>query len=341
RSAAAGGHGPGWPRRAVLGAGLFRRRPARREPARGEGLRRALGQRGRPAHRRAGARNLHPRGRGHPPRHHAADAAACRAPPAAGAVRRQAQRCRSLRRPVRRGGHAAIGGGGRAAGHRSVLPHRRHAGAGLSAQGVRARRVRAADRARAPAAGAAGLDQAAACTMTPATRDTRGRGMGRRNRSRRQANALVVLAAGGAIVGALSGGPWIWLHYLCKPLATLLIGALVLRAGRVQSARYRAAVLAGIAFSLAGDVFLMLPQDLFVPGLVAFLLAHLCFFAAFFPGARWTVRLVAIAAYAGVGVANMVPLLPRVPSTLHVPVLAYVLVLVVMAGLAAARAWSL
>ena len=165
--------------------------------------------------------------------------------------------------------------------------------------------------------------------------------MGRRNRSRRQANALVVLAAGGAIVGALSGGPWIWLHYLCKPLATLLIGALVLRAGRVQSARYRAAVLAGIAFSLAGDVFLMLPQDLFVPGLVAFLLAHLCFFAAFFPGARWTVRLVAIAAYAGVGVANMVPLLPRVPSTLHVPVLAYVLVLVVMAGLAAARAWSL
>lgn len=154
-------------------------------------------------------------------------------------------------------------------------------------------------------------------------------------------NALLAMVAAGAIAGALSGGPWIWLHYLCKPLATLLVGAIALRSLPAQSARYRTAVLVGIAFSLAGDVFLMLPQDLFVPGLVSFLLAHLCFYAAFFPGARWTARLIAVAAYAVVGVANTALLLPKVPPPLHVPVLAYVLVLVVMAGLAAARAWSL
>lgn len=149
------------------------------------------------------------------------------------------------------------------------------------------------------------------------------------------------VAASGAIVGALLGGPWIWLHYLCKPLATVLVLRMAARTAPVHAGRYRTAVVVGLVFSLAGDVFLMLPQDLFVPGLVAFLLAHLCFCAAFFPGAGWAARAVALAAYGAVGVANVVPLLPRIPQPLHLPVLAYVCVLVVMASLAAARAWTL
>jgi len=157
----------------------------------------------------------------------------------------------------------------------------------------------------------------------------------------RRVEAAIALAAAGAIAGALSGGPWIWLHYLCKPLATLLVLSLAARAVPAQSARYRAAVVAGVVLSLAGDVLLMLPQDLFVPGLVAFLLAHLCFCAAFFPGARWPARLLAFVAYGAVGAANMALLLPEIPPALHAPVLAYVVVLVAMASLAAARAWSL
>lgn len=149
------------------------------------------------------------------------------------------------------------------------------------------------------------------------------------------------LAASGAIVGALLGGPWIWLHYLCKPLATVLVLLMAARAVPAQAGRYRVAVVVGLLFSLAGDVFLMLPQDLFVPGLVAFLLAHLCFCAAFFPGTGWAARAVALAAYGVVGAANVVPLLPKIPQPLHLPVLAYVCVLVVMASLAAARAWTL
>lgn len=151
----------------------------------------------------------------------------------------------------------------------------------------------------------------------------------------------IALAAAGAIAGALLGGPWIWLHYLCKPLTTVLVLWLAVGSVPAQSWRYRVAVAAGMVFSLAGDVFLMLPQDLFVQGLVAFLLAHLCFFVAFFPGARWAARLVAVLAYGAIGAANMALLLPKIPQPLHAPVLAYVAVLVVMAGLAAARAWTL
>ncbi|MFZ7094967.1 lysoplasmalogenase [Luteimonas dalianensis] len=154
-------------------------------------------------------------------------------------------------------------------------------------------------------------------------------------------NLLIVLAAAGAIAGALLGGPWIWLHYVCKPLTTVLILWLAVRAAPAQSARYRMAVAVGLVFSLAGDVLLMLPQDLFVPGLVAFLVAHVWFCVAFFPGARWLARLVALAAFGAVGAVNMVLLLPMIPPPLHAPVLAYVVVLVVMAGLADARAWTL
>ncbi len=37
----------------------------------------------------------------------------------------------------------------------------------------------------------------------------------------------------------------------------------------------------GLCFSLAGDVFLMLPRDLFIAGLVAFLIAHVCYIVGF------------------------------------------------------------
>ena len=40
-----------------------------------------------------------------------------------------------------------------------------------------------------------------------------------------------------------------------------------------------------LGLSLVGDVFLMLPSDRFVPGLVAFLLAHVCYIVAFTPSA--------------------------------------------------------
>lgn len=91
------------------------------------------------------------------------------------------------------------------------------------------------------------------------------------------------LAASGLlnIVGEERGPRW--LVYVCKPLTTVLI--LVLAASVAAGPpRYQAFVVAALAASLAGDVFLMLPDDRFVSGLVSFLVAHLAYLAAFAAG---------------------------------------------------------
>ncbi len=119
---------------------------------------------------------------------------------------------------------------------------------------------------------------------------------------------LIIATVIGAIAGALLGGPWIWLHYACKPLATVLILWLALGAAAPGSSRYRWLVGAGLAASLAGDVFLMLPGDWFVFGLASFLLAHLCYVVAFAPGSSADVKLVACVAYAAIAIANLVGL---------------------------------
>ena len=145
---------------------------------------------------------------------------------------------------------------------------------------------------------------------------------------------LAVLAAG-AIIGALLDGAWLWLHWLCKPLATLWLIAWVAGMGVPAAGQhYRRWVLAGLCLSLLGDVLLMLPQGLFVPGLVAFLLAHLCYIVAFAPGAagrRWWPALILVGVLA---VLNLAGLWPRLPAPMQLPVSLYVLVIAVMAVLA-------
>ena len=65
-------------------------------------------------------------------------------------------------------------------------------------------------------------------------------------------------------------------EYVCKPLTVLLlIGAAL--ALHPEFGSRRGWFVAALVLSLAGDVFLMLPQDLFVPGLGSFLVAHLCY----------------------------------------------------------------
>ena len=152
--------------------------------------------------------------------------------------------------------------------------------------------------------------------------------------------ALLALVAAGAIAGGLMGGPWLWLHYACKPLATLMVLAWVLRAAPAVSVRYRRAVALGVVFSLVGDVLLMLPQGLFMGGLVAFLLAHWCFIVALWPGGDGLANAVAVLVYVAIAALAMGLLWPDVPDAMRVPVFVYVQALVLMAALAAGRAWS-
>jgi uncharacterized membrane protein YhhN len=158
-------------------------------------------------------------------------------------------------------------------------------------------------------------------------------------------SALAWFAAALAIFGTLAthGGvdAWRWLHWVCKPLATLLMWLLAWRSLQPVSAVYRRDILIGIALCLIGDILLMLPGDLFVPGLVSFLLAHGLFIAAFssdvrFP-ARWWAWFLCL-----VYGALMTALLWRgIAAALRIPVLVYVAVLASMGGQALGRAFWL
>lgn len=145
-----------------------------------------------------------------------------------------------------------------------------------------------------------------------------------------------------AILGALDA-ELRWLHYLCKPLATLLIMAMVLTSGS-GDVRYCRALLAGLLLSTLGDVFLMLtprPQgpDWFVLGLASFLCAHVAYLLAFCGRVRLLAKWWPFAAYAVLSGAVLTVLWPNLPTPLRVPVVVYVVVLATMAAQAAAT-WS-
>jgi uncharacterized membrane protein YhhN len=157
--------------------------------------------------------------------------------------------------------------------------------------------------------------------------------------------ALVVLLAAGAIAGSLAthGGvdAWHWLHWFCKPLATCLIFLIAWRVARPVSVAYRRYVLIAIAFCLLGDILLMLPANLFVPGLVSFLLAHGLFIAAFSSDVRFAVRWWPWLACLGFGAGMGVLLWPGMAPGMRMPVILYICVLATMAGQALGRAFWL
>src|SRR5690606_3819071 len=74
----------------------------------------------------------------------------------------------------------------------------------------------------------------------------------------------------GALAMATSALGWVEWHRVFKPLA-MGVAMAVVAGARPRGTRW---LLAALAASLAGDVFLMFP-GYFIPGLLAFLLAHL------------------------------------------------------------------
>ncbi|WP_164274449.1 lysoplasmalogenase [Stenotrophomonas sp. B1-1] len=154
-------------------------------------------------------------------------------------------------------------------------------------------------------------------------------------------DGLILVVAVLAIIGAFLQGEGRWLHWFAKPATTLLIAGIAWQARPAASPFYRRAVLAGMGLSCLGDIALMLPVDAFVPGLVAFLLAHLCYIAAFRDGLHAGRGLLAAALLLGAfAIGNVLALWPHLPVPLRVPVLAYVGVLATMAVLALARHWQ-
>jgi len=125
--------------------------------------------------------------------------------------------------------------------------------------------------------------------------------------------------------------------YLFKPLTTVLLLTLAASGPTVHGPTFRLAILVGLACSLAGDVFLMLPSDRFVAGLASFLAAHLAYVAAFqsdepiplSPQLLWPLGVVALA---------LLRVLWQGLGRLWLPVVLYTATIVAMVWRAWARA---
>lgn len=143
---------------------------------------------------------------------------------------------------------------------------------------------------------------------------------------------MAALAATAYFAGLALG--WPGLRLALKPVPVLCLAAVVLSA---RAGRAGALIGAGLLCSSLGDVLLELPGR-FLPGLGAFLCAHLCYVAAFVSEERrllaW--RALPFAAY-GVGVFRL--LAPGLGG-MAMPVLAYAAAICTMMWRAAARLGS-
>lgn len=154
---------------------------------------------------------------------------------------------------------------------------------------------------------------------------------------------LALMLQSGALATATAALGLTGWHQLFKPLA--MVFALFCLAASARSflesngnhAKNQVWIAAGaLFFSLAGDAFLMF-EGFFIPGLVSFLLAHVCYIALLRSDAPWLASRRAVACISLVAAAMYALLwLGGLPTALRLPVLAYVGVIAAMA----AQAWG-
>lgn len=144
-------------------------------------------------------------------------------------------------------------------------------------------------------------------------------------------NASIVASA----LLAIAAAPWALnlsvLAFVFKPLTTLLIIWRAWPRGADAPAARRALRL-GLLLSLLGDIALLWPQQGFMQGLIAFLLAHMAYIVAFTRQHRFLAQPAALTSYALVAGAILALLWPSIPPGLRVPVACYVLALTAMSA---------
>jgi uncharacterized membrane protein YhhN len=140
---------------------------------------------------------------------------------------------------------------------------------------------------------------------------------------------LGLLTAGLYLLAHLLG--WSALALVCKPLPVVfLLGFLV-----PPRTRDAALIATGLLLSAIGDLLLEASPTLFLPGLVAFLLAHVCYVLAFLGRTR-ALHLARLAIVAALTWSIFSVLAPHLGS-MRGPVLAYVIVISAMVWRAAAQ----
>ena len=146
-------------------------------------------------------------------------------------------------------------------------------------------------------------------------------------------DVVTLVAAAGAIAATALGAPaWaVWGTRIAVVLLLLLLAA----AG--SPGRYRTFILLGLLASGVGDLIFLVPADLFLAGVACFLVAHLCYIAAFTPGVGRHGASIARLVYFTLGLAMLAALWPVLDPLYRGALSLYGLVLIVMAGQAAAR----
>ena len=155
---------------------------------------------------------------------------------------------------------------------------------------------------------------------------------------------LALMIEAGALATATSALGFTAWHLLFKPLTMAIAIVYVANhaypmsaTGRFSLTRSCWLLLGALLGSLAGDVFLMLSEHLFIPGLVSFLLAHLCYIALFKQGVGWFGHRGALGGTLALGLGMYAFLWQGgLPAALRVPVAVYVVVIALMA----AQAWG-
>jgi uncharacterized membrane protein YhhN len=152
---------------------------------------------------------------------------------------------------------------------------------------------------------------------------------------------LTILIFVSAVLAILAATKRRWqiVHYIFKPLTVVLVILLALQEKYPVSPLYRRAIIIGLLFSLAGDIFLMLPRDSFIQGLISFLIAHLFYIVAFGHESSWALSLWSALPLLIYGCLMYGVLSPHLRS-LRVPVMLYMLVILLMGCVALSR-WML
>ena len=131
------------------------------------------------------------------------------------------------------------------------------------------------------------------------------------------------------------------LVYIFKPLAILLIIGLALQNWSRHKSDYCRLIVTGLCFSLLGDLLLIWPDQYFLAGLFAFLLAHVSYLLAFSRDAGFPARLPVLLIYLSIGAFSYGVLFPALPADLRIPVGLYATLLAAMAGQAMGRLFEL
>jgi len=142
--------------------------------------------------------------------------------------------------------------------------------------------------------------------------------------------ALVALAAAGDWIGVAVRATWS--RWITKPGVMVALIAVVLVGGDHLSTSTRAWLVVAFALCLAGDVFLLLPEGVFLFGLGSFLLGHVAFIVVFLlVGTTSWWAFAAVAGAAALRATAGGQILAATSDRLRRPVLAYLLVISLMA----------